>query len=165
MTNTNKIIAAIVIVAILIIGVGYAAISNITLNITGTAAATPNDANFAVAFSGTPTVSDATKVTAAVTDEENATINVTGLIAKGDIATATYTIQNTSADLSAELSATVTNSNEEYFEVTYDLGATNIAKGAATTITVTVELIKTPITDSVSSTVGVQIIAEPVQPQ
>lgn len=164
MTKTNKIIAGIVVVAVLIIGIGYAAIQNITLNIAGTASADANQANFTVAFSGTPEVSEADKVKAAVTDDLNATLNVTGLTAKGDVVTATYTIQNTSADLSANLYATVTNDNTEYFKVTHSFDAESIAKGAATTITVTVELIKTPITETVSSTVGVQITAEPVQP-
>ena len=164
MTKTNKIIAAIVVVAVLVIGVGYAAIQNITLNIEGTANANASQANFTVALSGTPTVSDASKVTAAVTDDLNATLNVTGLTAKGETVTATYTIQNTSADLSANLSAITSNSNTEYFAVTSDFDAESIEKGAATTITVTVALIKTPITESVSSTVGVQITAEPVQP-
>ena len=40
-----------------------------------------------------------------------------------------------------------------------------IEKGAATTITVTVELIKTPITQNENSTIGVTVVAEPVQPQ
>ena len=173
MTNTKKIIAAIVIVAVLVIGVGYAAIQNITLNISGTASANADQANFTVAFSGEPTTdktkvsanSTAASITAAVTDDTNATINVEGLTAKGDVVTATYTIQNTSADLSAKLSATTSNSNTEYFKVTHDLeDATTVTHGQATTITVTVELIKTPITATETATVGVQITAEPVQP-
>ena len=39
------------IIAILLLGIGYAAIQNITLNITGTATADPNQANFKVMFS------------------------------------------------------------------------------------------------------------------
>ena len=113
MTKTSKIVAIVLIAAILIIGVGYAAIGNITLNIAGSAKADPAQANFTVKFSGTPTTdktnvaasSTTANVTAAVTDDLNATIGVTGLTAKGDTVSATYTIQNTSADLSANLSA------------------------------------------------------------
>lgn len=164
MTKTSKIITVAVIVAMLLLGIGYAAIQNITLNIAGTAAADPSQENFKVMFSGTPTVSDSTYVTAGITDDINATINVSGLTKKGEIVTATYTIQNTSTDLTADLSATVSNTNSEYFNVSQVIDQTTLLKGEATTITVTVELIKTPIQEAVSSTIGVQIIAEPVQP-
>jgi uncharacterized membrane protein len=165
MTKTSKIILAVVIAAVLIIGVGYAAIQNITLYIEGTANANADQANFTVKLSGTPKVSDETKVTASVVDDTHATLNVSGLTVKGESVTATYTIQNTSADLSADLSASVTNSNNEYFKVTQEIAKSNIEKGAATTITVTVELIKTPITASETSTIGVTVTAAPVQPQ
>jgi hypothetical protein len=165
MTKTSKIVLGIVIAAVLIIGVGYAAIQNITLYIDGTVTANADQANFTVKLSGTPQVSDATKVTASVVDDTHATLNVSGLTAKGESVTATYTIQNTSADLSADLSASVTNSNNEYFKVTQEIAKSNIEKGAATTITVTVELIKTPITASETSTIGVTVTAAPVQPQ
>ena len=165
MTKTAKIILGIVVLALLIIGVGYAAIENITLYIEGTAKATADQANFTVKLSGTPQVSDASKVIAAVVDDTHATLNVTGLTAKGDSVTATYTIQNTSADLSANLSADISNSNTEFFNVTQTIAKKTIEKGAATTITVTVELIKTPITQNENSTIGVTVVAEPVQPQ
>lgn len=164
MTKTSKMIAVVLVIAVLIIGVGYAAIQNITLNIAGSAAADPNQANFNVKFSGVPEVSSETCVTASVTDDTNATINVSGLTAKGDKVTATYTIQNASASLSANITnIVITNSNEEYFEVSEELTTTTLGRGEATTITVTVQLIKTPITDSVSSTIGVQFEAKPVQ--
>lgn len=175
MTETRKIIIAFVVIAVLMIAVGYAAISNITLYINGSAAAAPNDANFLVSFSGEPTtdktgvkLANLATATAGITDETHATLTVAGLTAKGDTVTATYTIQNTSADLSANLSASVTNTNTEYFEVTQKIEPTNVAKGATANVTVTVKLIKTPIQDEVdgnlTSTVGLTITAEPVQP-
>ena len=165
MTKTSKIIVAFVIVAVLILGIAYASIQNITLHITGIATASSSPENFTVKFLENPQVSDANKVTATVTDDINATLNVSGLSAKGEIVTAVYTIQNTSADLSANLGATISNSNSEYFKVTYDLASNNIAKEEETTITITIELLKTPIEESVSSIVGIQIVAEPVQPE
>ena len=164
MRKTNKIIIVSIIVMVLLLGIGYAAIQNVTLNIVGTAAADPSQENFKVMFSGTPTVSDSTYVTAGITDDINATINVSGLTKKGEIVTATYIIQNVSTDLTAELSATASNTNTEYFNVSYAIDETTLAKGEATTITVKVELIKTPIQEAVSSTIGVQIVASPVQP-
>ncbi|MBR3614952.1 MAG: hypothetical protein IKL55_07240 [Clostridia bacterium] len=164
MKRTSKIIIAIIIVAVLLLGIGYAAIQNITLTIAGTAAADPSQSNFKVMFSGTPTVSDDTYVTAAVTDDTNATINVEGLTKKGDVVSATYTVQNASTDLSADLSVATTNNNTEYFTLSSELEKTSLVAGEATTLTVTVELTKTPITDSVSATIGVQLTAMPVQP-
>ena len=164
MTKTSKIITVAVIVAMLLLGVGYAAIQNITLNISGTAAADPSQSNFKVMFTGTPEVSDSTYVTAGITDDTNATINVAGLSTKGQIVSATYTVQNTSTDLSADLSVATTNSNTEYFTLSSELAKTSLTAGEATTVTVTVELTKTPVAESVSSTVGVQLTAVPVQP-
>ena len=164
MSKTNKIIVVALLAAVLLLGVGYAAIQNITLNISGTAAADPSQSNFKVMFTGTPEVSDSTYVTAGITDETNATINVAGLTSKGQIVSATYTVQNTSTDLSADLSVATTNSNTEYFTLSSELADTSLTAGEATTVTVTVELTKTPVAESVSSTVGVQLTAVPVQP-
>lgn len=165
MRKTSRIVAGVVIVAVLMIGIGYAAIQNITLNIAGSVAADPNQSNFNVMFSGTPEVSSETYVTASITNDTNATINVSGLTSKGDTVTATYTIQNASSSLSANITnIATTNSNKEYFEVSPQLETTTLGSGEATTIIVTVKLIKTPIAESVSSTIGVQFEAEPVQP-
>lgn len=167
MNKTKKIIIGVVIIAILLIGIGYAAISNITLNIGGSAKANPSDANFSVRLTGTPTVSDQTKVTGAtVTGDLSATIKVEGLTTKGEKVTATYTIENTSADLSANLSATVPeNTNSEYFKVTPTLAKTQIKSHETTTVVVEVELLKTPVEKDETSSINVQIIAEAVQPE
>lgn len=164
--NTRAVVGLVLLIAVLLVAIGYAAITAVTLNINGSAQATPEQTNFTVKFSGTPTVSDSSKVVAVINqqDQLKATMNVNGLTAKGDTATATYTIENTSADLSAVLSATTTNSNTEYFKVTQNIAKATIGHGETTTITVTVELIKTPITDGIESTIGVIIDANPQQP-
>lgn len=168
MRKNKKVIGIILVVALLLIAIGYAAITTIQLNISGQAQATPDQANFTVVFSGTPQVSDPSKVTAKITSPENleATIDVKGLTAKGETVTATYTIENTSADLSAVLSAEEpTNSNPEYFDVSYNIAEpTTITAGSTTTVTVTVELIKTPITGDETSTIGLQLNAAPQEP-
>ena len=153
-------------IAVLLIGIGYATLSNEVLTISGSASATTNDNNFTVKFTGEPTTT--TGATAKITDDITAEIGVTGLTAKGDKATATYTIVNGSPDLSADLAAEVTkNTNTEYFTVTPELAATNITATGdtnTTTLKVTVELIKTPISGDVSSQIEVQLTATPVQP-
>ena len=165
--NTRTIVGVVLVVAVLLVAIGYAAIESVKLNITGEASATPEDANFTVKFTGTPEVSDSSKVTAQL-DPENvlkATLNVEGLTAKGDSETATYTIQNASEDLSAALSAEISsNTNTEYFDVTYNIAEPTITAGKTTTITVTVELKKTPIETNQQSTIGVKITATPQQP-
>ena len=163
MTSTSKIISAIVIVAVLMIGVGYAAINSIALQITGQLAAAPSDANFTVKFT-TASPSEG-NIVATVTGDKTATLNVQGLTAKGDKAVATYTIQNTSEDLSANLTAAASNQNDEYFTVSTSFSETSIAKGETSTLTVTVELIKTPVEGEEKDTVGINIEASPVQPE
>ncbi len=165
MKNKKAVIGIIILVAILILGIGFALISNVNLNINGEATATPSDTNFAVEFTGTPTTSDEDKVIATITGDLTATMNVSGITAKGDTVTATYTILNTSPDLTADLVASITNSNEEYFNVTSSFTDSSVKAGNTTTITVTVELIKTPITTDVVSDVTVSLTASPVQPE
>lgn len=166
--STKTIVGVVLLLAIVLVAVGYAAMTAVTLNINGTAQAEAKQSNFSVKFSGTPTKEGDGTITAAVTDDTHATIEVTGLSAKGQKASATYTIQNTSADLSAALSATVTNSNEGYFKVTKEIAEpSTLVKGGTTTITVTVELLKTPVDEeeaALKSTIGVTITADPVQP-
>lgn len=166
MSKNKTIIGIILVVAILLVAIGYAAITTLQLDISGQAQATPNQSNFSVEFTGEPEVSDPEKVTAQL-DEMNklqATMNVTGLTSKGDTATAKYTIENKSTDLLANLTAETANSNTEYFTVSYDIVEPSIGAGENTSITVTVELIKTPVSTDESSTIGVTVTAEPQQP-
>ena len=164
--NTRAVVGLVLLIAVLLVAIGYAAITAVPLNINGSAQATPEQTNCTVKFSGTPTVSDSSKVVAEINqqDQLKATINVSKLTAKGDTATATYTIANTSADLSAVLSATTSNTNDEFFRVTQNIAKGTVAAGDTTTITVTVELIKTPITQDEETTIGVIITADPQQP-
>ena len=146
MKNKSLVVGAVIVAAVVILGVAYAAISNITLTINGSAAATPSDANFTVKFSGTPTKTGKT-TEATITDDHTATLKVEGLSAK--LATPAIACSNT-----------------EYFEVTTDYAASNntITAGSSTTLTVTVRLIKTPIEALDPATVSVGITASPFQP-
>lgn len=165
MKTTTKIILFTIVLTSILLSLGYAAIQNVTLNITGNVTADPNQSNFKVRFvrDVEPTVSDPVYATAGVTDDLNAVLNVNGLNAKGQTIEAIYEVENISTDLSSDLTISVTNSNTEYFKVTSQLAATSLKAGEKTTVTIIVELIKTPL-QSVSSTIGVQTIAAPVQP-
>lgn len=164
MKKTTKILMLLLIVSLLLLGIGYAAIQNITLNISGTATSDPSQSNFKVKFSGTPEVSDSVYVTIGMTNETNATMNVSGLTQKGQTASATFEIENASSDLSADVSVITTNSNTEYFTLSSKLTKTSLEAGEKTTVKVTTELNKTPISDSVSSNIGIQLTVTPVQP-
>ena len=121
------------------------------------------DMNFKVRFSGTPEVSDGSNVKALITNDLSATLDVTGLVKKGDYVTAKYNIENVSSDLSAKLSVETQNSNEEYFSVQSELGKDTLAKNQSTSITLTIKLIKEPIEESQKSTIKINLKAAPIQ--
>ena len=125
--------------------------------------------NFKVEFIGTPTTGGKGTTTATIDSsvKTNGTVTVNGLTAKGDEATATYTVKNQSADLSADLTAEATSSNEEYFEVLCTLEKTTLKAQEETTLKVTVRLLKTPIDETkenLKTDIGVTVTAEPKQP-
>ena len=164
MRKTSRVILVTIIATSILLGLGYAAIQNITLNISGMASADPNQANFKVKFTGTPVVSDSSYLSASITNDTNAIFAVSGLTEKGQKVTSTYDIINESNDLSADLIISITNSNMDDFEVKSELGKTSLVAGEMTTVTVTVELTKTLISNSATSDIGIEIIAVPVEP-
>ena len=170
MRRTNaKIVGGVLVLAIILVAVAYAAITSTQLNINGTGNATTNQSNFKVEFIGTPTTGGKGTTTATIDSsvKTNGTVTVNGLTAKGDEATATYTVKNQSADLSADLSAKATSSNEEYFEVLCTLEKTTLKAQEETTLKVTVRLLKTPIDETkenLKTEIGVNVTAEPKQP-
>ena len=170
MRRTNaKIVGGVLVLAIILVAVAYAAITSTQLNINGTGNATAKQDNFKVEFIGTPTTGGKGTTTATIDSsvKTNGTVTVNGLTAKGDEATATYTVKNQSADLSADLSAEATSSNEEYFEVLCTLDKTTLKAQEETTLKVTVRLLKTPIDETkenLKTDIGVTVTAEPKQP-
>ena len=163
MRNRKILVGIILGIAILLVAIGYAAITNLELNITGNAEGTPNQANFKVRFTGKPEVSDTRKVVANITNDTTGEINVSGLTQRGDKVTAKYTIENISTDISADLAITTTNSNVEYFLIRAEIDKPSIKPGETTIARITVELRKTPITNAESSEIGVNLKAMPVE--
>ena len=169
MRRNTKIVGGILLVAILIVAVGYAAITKVGLNIDGTAKSEGNPDNFKVELIGEPQTSGDGTTTATINnaDKTQGTMNVSGLNAKGQTAIATYTVKNQSADLSADLIAKATTTNDEYFEVQCSLDKTTLKAQEETTMIVKVKLLKTPIDETkenLSTEIGVNIDAEPKQP-
>ena len=169
MRRNTKIVGGILLVAIVLVAVGYAAITKVGLNIDGTAKSEGNPDNFKVELIGEPQTSGDGTTTATINtaDKTQGTMNVSGLNAKGQTAIATYTVKNQSTDLSTDLTAKATSTNDEYFEVQCSLEKTTLKAGEETTMTVKVKLLKTPIDETkenLSTEIGVNIDAEPKQP-
>ena len=169
MGKNTKIVGGVLLVAIILVAVAYAAITNVELNINGVGSAQAKQENFKVEFIGTPSTSGKGTTTATIneSDKTKGTVNVTGLTAKGDEAIATYTVKNLSSDISADLTAEATSSNQTYFEVICSLEKTTLKAQEETTLKVTVRLLKTPIDETkedLNSDIEVTLTAEPKQP-
>lgn len=178
MRNKKTFMVIGLIVAVLVMGIAYAGISNVTLKINGTADVAVDAGNFNVAFSTTEGDTTTTKsvdsasVVANVTADDKATLSISGLTTIGQYVTATYTIKNNSDVLNANLTATTqyfsNDGTQDWFDVQYQFADTTIEAGESTTVTVRVELIKTPITEQdindASSVIEVTVTAEPDQP-
>ena len=163
MKNRKKMITTALIVLVLLLGVGYATVSSVNLNINGTANAETKELQ--VFYDGTNSgtsakvtaISSPANTRAATFTVENMTLNET--------VTMTFEVKNYETDVNATLAApSVTqNTNEEYFQVTTSCDKTTLNAGGTATITVNVKLIKTPVTDQAgSTTVTVGMTASPV---
>lgn len=155
-----------VLIAILALGIGYAAVTAVTLVITGTGSITATQENFKVHYTGTVAVTKSPDTIVTTQTHNNAQageFTVSGMTKAGDTVTFTYTVINESEGINANLAAptVVTNSNSEYFEVTTSRDATTLAPTESTTQTVTVTAIKTPVTDDVSGNFTIKLVASP----
>ena len=169
MSKNTKIVGGVLLVAIILVAVAYAAITNVELNINGVGNAQAKQENFKVEFIGTPSTSGKGTTTATINsdDKTQGSVNVTGLTAKGDEAVAIYTVKNLSSDISADLTAEATSSNQTYFEVICSLEKATLKAQEETTLKVTVRLLKTPIDETkedLNSDIDVTLTAEPKQP-
>lgn len=164
MKNRKKMITTALITLVLLLGVGYATVSSVSLNINGKANAESKElqvfydgVNSGTASGKVTTISSPVKAREATFTVENMTLNET--------VTMTFEVKNYETDVNATLAApSVTqNTNEEYFQVTTSCDKTTLNPGDTATITVNVELIKTPVTDEAgSTTVTVAMAASPV---
>ena len=160
-------IVLLVVIAVVTLGIGYAAISAVNLIINGNATASVDQNNFRVHFTQAQSITGSTGVSGTSNidsqDDTKAIFDVTGLTKVGDYAEAVYTVRNDSNGVGAEISLSVTNSNSEYFKVTETINDNKLQAGEETTAKVKVEMIKTPITDSVSTSITATLIATPLE--
>lgn len=124
MKKRKTFISMALIIAILILGVGYAAISNINLSVNGTANVTAN-ADFQVSFDNNSSVTSTEGSTGAYTSATVATMTI-NLDSNLTETSSIYKIDNKSSELSATLTADVTNDDatlNKYVTVTSKLYA------------------------------------------
>lgn len=169
MKRKRSMIGLIALVAVLALGIGYAAVSSVNLNITGSASSATE--GLKVVLSGaTPTSGTYYGTVSTPTPDLNGTIHVEGLsktgVANGK--TVTYTITNNESSLSAVITeGTHVISKNEYYDVVTDIpaGGLTVVAGGHSDVKVTVYLKKVPIeaADSTSD-ITVKFVATPVQP-
>ena len=162
MKNRKKMLTTALIVLVLLLGVGYATVSSVSLNINGTAKAGSKELQ--VFYDGTNSGTSA-KVTAISSQNQTRTATFTvENMTLGETVTMTFEVKNYETDVNANLAApSVTNTNENYFQVTASCDKTTLNAGETATITVNVTLTKTPVSEQAgSTTVTVEMAASPV---
>ena len=161
MKNNKSLLSFGIIALVLFLGVGYAVVNTTNLTIGGTASV--EDSQMNVKF--TEATAGNEKVTATVSDDLTATLNVTGLKEVDETATATYTIKNNDTTLAATIAQkSVTVDPSGYFEVTTDLGTgKTLEANGELAVVVTVRLAKMPVSsDNSSANITVNLTATPV---
>ena len=172
MKKQKRLIVGVIIIAILLMGIGYAALANTTLTISGTAEATASQENFKVYFTGENTIKNPNTTDVSVTvnnGEQNATVNMTGLTAKGDTAYAILEIINDSNDVNAEsINVTSSQTDTEFFDIEAVMCESDgtpiedysVASGNKTYVKVSATLLQTP-TEDVNTSINITITAVP----
>lgn len=174
MKNRKTVVVAFLLVAVMLLGVGYAALTDV-LDITGSADVNQSAAEEAfnedIHFADGGAVANDAGNTASVNVDNNdkASFTANNLKGKGDKATFTFTIQN-DGDLAAEITPSISsNTNTEYFKITSDwagqtktLAAKNSDVPSTITYTVTVELLETP-TNTIAGSFVIELTAVSVE--
>lgn len=173
MKKQRKIIAVFIVIAILLVGIGYASLSNNILNINGQATATANQENFKVYFTGEVPKSNASEDYVIIEAEpvakaQNATVNISGLTKKGDSAYAILEIENGSNGIDADVTLNADIEQSDMFNVEIimcdqegtEINDSFVASGEKTYVKIFVELLKTP-TSVVQTKISAKVTATP----
>lgn len=164
MKKRRTLVISALLVAALALGIGYAALSSVMFNITGTAKVNAVQDNFLVKFTGTPAVENCT---ASISADRMADIAVNSLTVPGQTAKATFTIVNDdSVSLyAAKLGAIqVASDASGHFlievENKADLENKVLEPGDSTTVVVKVTLLDVPM-DVQSANIDIKFTATP----
>lgn len=168
MNKQKKITLIVIIIAVLLMGIGYAVVSNITLTVNGKVSASADSENFKVYFTGVNTkkTEENAEVTV-VAGSKTATVNFTGLTTKDDEEYVILEIENGSNGIDAE-SINVTASGEDSAIIKVDtIMCTSdgtaitdyaVTSQAKTYVKVNAKLLQTPTSD-VETTITATITA------
>ena len=171
MRNRKTVIVAFMIVAVMLMAVGFAALTD-TLTVDGTAGVDLDDSSEVfdgdIYFSKVISGDGCTAVINSDPDTGTITVNDGALKEVGDEVIATYTIKSES-DLDVLVTkptvenSKITNSNPEYFEVYVNWvpDSMTLAAGGTIDVTVTIKLIKTAAADQ-DLTFGITFDAQSV---
>lgn len=178
--NTTKTFSVIaLLLAVISLAVGYAALSNINLKISGTAGVVANENNFKVHLadlaSGSVEVSLDSSATGTITvnaaDTSKATFSVLDLTNKDEYVDLKVNVVNESEDINAKISAiTITPTGEhdysDYIEVTtFNLAVDDVIEASSSKVLgIRVKLAKV-VTDDISGSFEVSVTAAPVEAQ
>lgn len=178
MSKQKRLILLIILLAVLLMGIGYAALSNVTLTINGSASAVKDDENFKVYFTGENTKKSSedpsTNVEVTVAAQSTtAQVDFSGLVKKYDEEYAILEIENASNDVDAQsINVAVTSTgNTNVIEASAIMcDATGnaitdyaVASGSKTYVKVSAKLLQTPTSDSnITITATITAIAKEV---
>jgi hypothetical protein len=173
MKKRKTFIGMALVIAILILGVGYAAITNINLLVTGTANVTANS-DFVVEFDTNHEVVVTNNAEGAYAENKLEATMTVNLDANTTSQTAIYKIDNKSEELGATLATTVDNSDADlskYVDITSEICTDSscsstltgtLIKGESAYLKVTATLKKNPAQDVLAKTFTVTVTATPV---
>ena len=179
MKNRKTVVVAFLLVAVMLLGVGYAALTD-TLTIIGNAHIDVDTANKifdekvyfsnakATSSTGTGSTGDVVSF-----NTDDATFTANKLAVVGELSIFTFTIKNDS-NVDAQISVNNTklsgannpsNSNEDKFTVEYSYpDGMNIKKNGGTITVVVTVSVKEPVTAATSATFGIELTATSVDP-
>ena len=174
-------------IAVVALGVGYAAITGVNLLINGSASvnangdfkvrfvrplssetAIDNPVENAITISGhnaDESTMNVSGMSASITDDTTATFAAGALDEVGEYVDFTYTVVNESDDIDAALSFDIADVNElsNYFEITKTVSKNKIGAGETATVTVRVKLIGQPKVNDVEGTFRITLTATPAE--
>ena len=165
MKNRKTVVVAFLLVAVMLLGVGYAALTDV-LDITGSADVNQSAAEEAfnedIHFAVNGAVANQAGNTASINADNNdkASFTANNLKGKDDTATFTFTIVN-DGDLDANVTPSISsNTNQAYFAISSDWnGQTKLLEaGQSLEYTVTVTLIETP-TSTIAGSFVIELTA------
>lgn len=168
MKNRKTVVVAFLLVAVMLLGVGYAALTDV-LDITGSAdinqSAAEEAFNEDIHFSTAIANQDGNTASVNADNNDKASFTANTLKGANDTATFTFTIVN-EGDLHADVTPSISsNTNTEYFDISSDWSGQpkRLSAGASLTYTVTVKLKETP-TQTISGSFIIELTAVSVDP-